>query len=100
MKLWIPVSVVIGVLLVAVPRAASAADVQPAPQAVDTVAAKAADEVNMQPSNCLRYTGSRIERSAGHCIHLPGRVYRQEDLALSGELNLNDALRRLDPRLN
>lgn len=100
MKLWILISVVIGVLLLVMPRAASAGDTLPAPHAVDAVAAEAAVEATSQSPYCLRYTGSRIKRPAGQCVHLPGRVYRQEDIALTGEADLNDALRRLDPRLN
>ena len=54
---------------------------------------------------CLRYTGTRIDltrhrRTADldqRCIAAGGRVYTREDLERTGEIDLANALRMLDP---
>jgi len=56
---------------------------------------------------CLRETGSRItasrdartrgERDA--CINAGGRVYTREEIERTGAVDLQDALRRLDPSI-
>ena len=58
---------------------------------------------------CLRATGSRIvvrDRATGEvqdfdkrCLALGGRVYSREDIERTGEVNLADALRKLDPAI-
>lgn len=51
---------------------------------------------------CLRETGTHIRTRAksnarGDCTSVrAGRVYTQEDLRMTGELDIADALRRLD----
>ena len=56
---------------------------------------------------CIEQTGSRItaarnarSRSAEkECVNAGGRVYTREDIERSGSVDLQDALRRLDPSL-
>lgn len=50
--------------------------------------------------NCMRYTGSRIPaRSAKGkgCVMANGRVYSRSDLERTGEVDMAEALRKLDP---
>ena len=63
--------------------------------------------------NCLRQTGSRIvsrgnatrsasdltDKQGKRCIAAHGRVYSREDLDRTGEVDLADALRKLDPAI-
>ena len=65
--------------------------------------------------DCMRYTGSHIlarrsERNAppaeaigeldrDECISANGRVYSRDDLMRTGETDIADALRRLDPAI-
>lgn len=52
--------------------------------------------------NCLRYTGTRIiqrDKPARRCIAQHGRVYTREDLYRTGEVDIAQALRRLDPSI-
>ena len=51
--------------------------------------------------NCMRYTGTHIQTRAMRekgkdCVIAHGRVYSREDLERTGELDIADALRRLD----
>ena len=51
--------------------------------------------------NCMRYTGTRIQTRAMRekgkdCVFANGRVYSRGDLERTGELDIADALRRLD----
>lgn len=51
--------------------------------------------------NCMRYTGTRIQTRAMRekgkdCFVSNGRVYSRVDLERTGELDIADALRRLD----
>ncbi|HEV8695903.1 MAG TPA: hypothetical protein VGQ93_17205 [Lysobacter sp.] len=50
--------------------------------------------------NCLRYTGSHIQRRADKkdrpCLSATGRSYTSEDIDQTGEVELADALRKLD----
>lgn len=60
---------------------------------------------------CLRSTGSRIpprvraddagdaKASRPACVPANGRVYTREDLRSTGEVDIADALRRLDPAI-
>jgi len=56
-----------------------AADAQPAPRV-----------------NCPQETGSRIKRRNGRCDSSPGRVYGADELRLTGQTNVGEALQRLD----
>ncbi len=56
------------------------------------------------PSNCLQYTGSRIrtaDRKSGKpaCAQGPGRAYGRDDLDRTGQVDIADALRHLDPSI-
>ena len=51
--------------------------------------------------NCMRYTGTHIQTRAlrekgKDCVVAHGRVYSRDDLERTGELDIADALRRLD----
>ena len=56
---------------------------------------------------CLRYTGTRIDlrrhdRSGAFepdCVAASGRVYTRDDLERTGEVDIVDALRKLDPAI-
>lgn len=56
---------------------------------------------------CLRHTGTHIDlrrhdRSSGFdqdCIAAGGRVYTREDLERTGEVDIAEALRKLDPAI-
>ncbi len=51
---------------------------------------------------CLRETGSRLiraDRDSRKCAIAFGRSYTREDLQRTGEVDLADALRRLDPAI-
>lgn len=74
---------------------------------------KAAPEIDR---NCLRQTGSRIgtgynstrnssardrtDKNARRCIAGNGRVYTREDIDRTGEVDIADALRKLDPAIH
>jgi hypothetical protein len=45
---------------------------------------------------CLRHTGSLIRSTGKHRCTAIGRSYSQDDLRRTGEIDLADALRRLD----
>lgn len=52
--------------------------------------------------NCLRYTGTRIPASklgSKGCVMANGRVYSREDIDRTGEVDIADALRKLDPSI-
>ena len=63
--------------------------------------------------NCLRQTGSRIvardsvprsarernDRLRQRCVAASGRVYSREDIERTGEVDIADALRMLDPAI-
>lgn len=52
--------------------------------------------------NCIRYTGTRIssrKRDGGDCVIASGRVYSREDLDRTGQTDIADALRMLDPAI-
>jgi hypothetical protein len=50
--------------------------------------------------NCLRHTGSRLQpRGKDGCIGGAGRSYSRDDLDRTGEVDVGEALRKLDPRL-
>ena len=63
--------------------------------------------------NCLRHTGSRIvardnttrsargrnDKLGQRCVAASGRVYSRDDLDRTGEVDIADALRKLDPSI-
>lgn len=95
---------------------AQAAEPQPAP-ASDTTAATQTDAKKppMSDAYCLRRTGTRITSRAADkadanaatagksrtCSNgVIGRAYTREDLDRTGDINLADALRKLDPAIH
>jgi len=86
-------------------------------QATSDANADARFDANATPQidrNCLRQTGSRIvaranaTRSASdrsdkrgqRCVAANGRVYSREDIDRTGEVDIADALRKLDPAIH
>ncbi|WP_051885272.1 hypothetical protein [Lysobacter antibioticus] len=67
-------------------------------QADSRLAAKT--EQRKHDPNCLRHTGSRLQpRGKDGCIGGAGRSYSRDDLDRTGEVDVGEALRKLDPRL-
>lgn len=83
--------------------------------------AQAASDATADPSakqqvdrNCLRHTGSRIVARANaprstrerkdklgqRCVAASGRVYSRDDIERTGEIDIADALRKLDPAIH
>lgn len=63
--------------------------------------ATAATDIEIE-RDCLRYTGSHIttralEEQDKDCVTAAGRVYSREDIQRTGQTNIADALRQLDP---
>ena len=109
-------------LLLAVPAFAFAQSAEPVP-AADVSEQQAATldpeaRANLDARrDCLRYTGSLITSSHNErraradaaektgeldrddCIAANGRVYSRDDLQRTGELDIADALRKLDPAI-
>lgn len=97
--------------------ATAAAAQQPAsdtaqPQDANATAIGADSSDVLADRNCLRYTGSRITASrnatrirknddkAPECANAPGRSYDQDDIRRTGQTNVGDALRMLDPSVH
>lgn len=82
-------------------QAAASADVRvdaKADAAIDATAAT--DKKPLSDKNCVRETGTRIAARDGkqeRCM--PGRVYSKDDIDRTGQTNLADALRTLDPAI-
>jgi hypothetical protein len=78
-------------------QAAPAADAAPATQ----------DETKKPEVNdrsCLRHTGTRIatrtdSQAQRRCTNAIGSAYTREDLERTGDVNIADALRKLDPAI-
>lgn len=81
---------------------------QAAPEApVAAPAASLADSAKtpLSESYCLRETGSRIvarqnAKGQKRCNGMPGRAYTREDLDRTGQVDIADALRMLDPAVH
>lgn len=97
MKPWILVNVAAAVLVLAVPSVASAESSPGPAEQVEGGEPKA--EQTSHRAYCLQHTGSRIRPPAGKCASTRGWVYSREDIERTGDVNLNGALRRLDPSL-
>jgi len=92
-------------LLGAVAFAAAAQNPEPAgsqPREAATAEAAQSEAKDKEPFDtlCLRHTGSRItprpNRKGQRCISAHGRAYSREDIQQTGEVDIADALRRLD----
>lgn len=92
--------------------AAQASEPQVAqPSATADTAAATQDEAkkpDVNERNCLRHTGTHIGTQVGSrtdtrkerkCIGMNGRAYTREDLERTGEVDIADALRKLDPSI-
>lgn len=95
------------------PGATLPATAQPGPTPEDapgapaaTRAVSAADAPAIDERHCLRETGSlirqsrRARRNAGPCLPVPGRAYTAEDLRSTGQIDIAQALRQLDPSIH
>jgi hypothetical protein len=72
-----------------------------------TKAEVAKDDVakdDVSDRSCLKETGSRLaprpDSKGRKCINATGRAYTKGDLDSTGAIDLNDALRRLDPAVH
>ena len=102
----------------AVPALAQAVD-PPAPAADDAALQETAtaQDLAQEPApattdhmpppserTCLRYTGSRAHRNARMknppCTDEFGRAYTRDEIDKTGEVDLADALRKLDPSIH
>ena len=94
-------------------QVASAVTIDPAAQAqVETGAVDATGEAAAPTAaqmdlaaqrdadrNCMRYTGTRIvtrDKPSKDCVPQHGRVYTRDDLDRTGEVDIAQALRKLD----
>lgn len=95
------------------PQQATPAELDSTPATADSqVADDVADETattkpaknRIAERRCVRETGSRIParhsvRRDGGCLPVNGRSYSREELERTGETDIADALRRLDPAI-
>ena len=109
-------------LLIAVPALAFAQSAEPAQDTASQDLVHQDDESRAERDarrDCMRYTGSRIIASRADrkaradvdadekidkldrdgCVSANGRVYSREDLRRTGEVDIADALRKLDPAI-
>jgi hypothetical protein len=80
--------------------ALDSADAQVQTQAqVQADSKSAAATKNRYDPNCVSQTGTRLQpRHRSNCI-ANGRSYTREDLDRTGQVDVGEALRKLDPRL-
>jgi len=94
-----------GLLLLATLPAFAQVPAPVAPTRVDAVADAATTPDAIGERHCLRSTGTRIRpratgASRGRCTSFfNGRVYTQDDLRSTGEVDIAQALRMLDPSI-
>lgn len=76
-------------------------DQTPRETAAQAATAEVAKSHSVDDRICLRETGTRIQRRdrKDQCVNANGRSYTREDLDRTGDVNLADALRRLDPAI-
>lgn len=84
-------------------HAETPADPERAPEP-DTLASKTTEtEPALRAErHCIRHTGTRLKvRDKNGCIATaPGRSYSRDDIERTGETDVADALRRLDPSIS
>ncbi len=104
MKLLLSTLPILAVLVLATGCAAPTRDTMPAE--ADQVSDSASEPFDAdQPArahNCIQYTGTRIttrDMEGRDCVAANGRVYTREDLRRTGEIDIADALRKLDPAI-
>lgn len=106
------ISLIVAWAFIATAQAAESPAPAPAPQeaAADQPEGGKRDSAATRDAHeafCLRHTGSRIpvraDRRTGRkdagCIAAHGRVYSRDDLDRTGEIDIADALRKLDPSI-
>lgn len=109
-------------LLLVIPATAFAQSTAPAQDAGSRAVAQQDDTSRTERDarrDCMRYTGSRITASRADrkaradvdtdetinqldrddCVAANGRVYSRDDLRRTGEVDIADALRKLDPAI-
>ncbi|MGH8137300.1 MAG: hypothetical protein ACREVV_03780 [Steroidobacteraceae bacterium] len=59
--------------------------------------ARAASASNTVPITCIRDSGSRIPANPQGCQDVAGRSYSHEDIDRTGQTDVGNALRMLDP---
>jgi len=62
-------------------------------------AATAKSKALASQANCSMVTGSHIPPKAGQCNTSPGRSISGEDIDRTGQTNVGDALKMLDPSI-
>jgi len=93
-------------VLAATPQQTTATDLDAAPAVASAEpAAEAVAKAAVIDRNCLRQTGSRIvahRKAKGErdCLPLPGRTYSRDDIERTGQTDIANALRRLDPSIH
>lgn len=98
-------------------QAAGAQEAADAATPLQAVAPSIVDErADAKPAvdrNCMQYTGSRIvarhnatrsanlrhDKAKPRCVAANGRVYSRDDIERTGEVDIADALRKLDPSI-
>ena len=58
---------------------------------------KAEEIESAQNRNCIRDTGSRLNRDERECNSQPGRTITREELERTGAINVEEALKRSTP---
>lgn len=99
----LPHLLVLALGLAAASAAVAAEPPEPA-AAPEAEAERAVEQDRDVDRNCLRHTGSlllhsRRARAEKRCAPAFGRVYTQDDLRMTGAVDIADALRRLDPAI-
>ena len=88
-------------LAVCVAFAATACASAPQPRATAAADAKTPATASTKTASvgCVTSTGSRIPRKEGECMAQAGRTFSKEDIDRTGETNISEALRKLDPSI-
>jgi hypothetical protein len=83
---------------------AAPASSAPAPATAQPASKDEAAKDDVSDRNCLRETGSRLaprpDSKGRKCVNASGRSYTKGDLDSTGAIDLEDALRRLDPAVH
>jgi hypothetical protein len=92
------------VLALGLAAASAAVAAEPPEPAAAPGTERAVEQDHEVDRNCLRHTGSRLlhsrrARAEKRCAPAFGRVYTQDDLRMTGAVDIADALRRLDPAI-
>jgi hypothetical protein len=87
--------------------AAQTAPTQNSPAMDASTATQADAKKPLNDAYCLHHTGTRItsrtertDNRKAHTCNAIGRAYTRDDLDRTGEINIADALRKLDPAIH